>query len=320
MKMKKACEATALTERAIRLYVSKGLITPRQRDGLIDFSPEDIRLLQDIALLRQLDFSIEQIAGMIGKAQDIPAIIAARMDAARVGADHEDEVSAALSGLEEAEMGSLHALADSVRACSVIPSLNFAQFDEISAEERQQERSAAIREVDRQQKRQRLMHHLGWTALVIAVAAVIAAVFLSQTRIDGYIAVAPVTVVSVQGERATFLIGNEEAVAVLGRDTITVPYTKDGFQAEQLDVWGRPTISAGDVVDMGCQLAVKLTNYDLLRLGISPLQDFTPRSVQRHNEWITLILHAMFDDGESDNASLWIRYPADVRPLLWQAE
>ena len=53
MKMKKACEATFLTERAIRLYISKGLITPRQVNGQIDFSPEDIILLQDIALFRQ---------------------------------------------------------------------------------------------------------------------------------------------------------------------------------------------------------------------------------------------------------------------------
>ena len=54
MKMKKACEATSLTERAIRLYIAKGLITPGQKDGLIDFSPEDIQHLRDISCLRQI--------------------------------------------------------------------------------------------------------------------------------------------------------------------------------------------------------------------------------------------------------------------------
>ncbi len=320
MKMKKACEATYLTERAIRLYISKGLITPRQKDGLIDFSPEDIALLQDIALLRQLDFTIEQIAGMIGNAQDIPAILAARKDAARAGVDREGEVAAALTGLEAAQLADFHALADGIRARRVIPTLNFTQFDELTDETRRQEYLEASKAVDRQQKRQRLMHRLGWTAFIIAVVLIAAQFLLSRTRIEGYIAVSPVTVVSVQGEHATFQIGNEQAVEVLGRDSITVPYRVDGFNTETRDKWGRPAVAAGETIDHACLLKIRLTNGDLLRLGINPMQDFDPPSVQRHNEWMSLILRAVLEDGESDDCLLMLRDYPGTKPLLWVEE
>lgn len=319
MKMKKACEATALTERAIRLYISKGLITPRQVDGLIDFSPEDVQLLRDIALLRQMDFSMEQIAGLISGAE-IPSILAARREAALSGAEQESEVAAALTGLEAADLADIHALADGIRARSVIPALNFAQLDEVDADVRRQEARIASREVDRQQKQQRLLHHLGWTAFVVTVLAVMAGIFLCQTCIEGYLPLSPITVTAVQGEQATFLIGNAQAVDILGRDTITVPYRVDGFNTENRDKWGRPAVVAGETIDHACLLKVKLTNGDLLRLGINPLQDFDPPSVRRHNEWMSLILRAEFADGKSGNCTLWLRYSANVRPLLWVEE
>ena len=317
MKMKKACEATFLTERAVRLYISKGLITPRQVNGLLDFSPEDIQHLQDIALLRQMDFSIEQIAGMIGNSHDIPAILAARREAAQSGADRESKVSAALSGLEAAATSDFHTLADSIRARSVIPSPNFTQFDEIDTEVRRQEARTASKEVDRQQMWQRVWHHLGWTAFIIAVLAVLTGAFLQMTRVKGYIALSPVTVVSVQGERATFHIGNEQAMEVLGRDSITTPYRVDGFNTENRDNWGRPAVVEGEIIDHACLLKISLSNYDLLRLGINPLQDFDPPSVRRHNEWMALILHAVLEDGESDDCIVMLRDHPGTKPLLW---
>ena len=320
MKMKKACEATALTERAVRLYISKGLIVPRQREGLIDFSPEDIRLLQDIALLRQMDFTIEQIAGMIGRAEDIPSILAARMDAARASADHEQEVLALLTALEPESCISLHGLADGIRTSRVIPALNFTQFDEITDEERRQESLSASKAVDRQQKQQRLLRGLGWTASILMVLIVLAAVSLTQIRVEGYISVSPITVLEVKGELATFRTGNEQAVPVLGRDTITVPYVVDGFNTDMRDKWGRPAVAAGETIDHACLLKIRLTWGDLLRLGISPLQDFDPPSVQRHNEWMALILRAVLEDGEEDDCVLWLREYAATKPLLWVEE
>lgn len=316
MKMKKACEATFLTERAIRLYISKGLIAPRQVNGLIDFSPEDVQLLRDIALLRQMDFSVEQIAGMIS-GKEIPAILAARREAALSGAERESAVAAALSGLEAATLTDVHALADGIRARRVSPVLNFAQLDEMDEDVRRQEAAEASQAVDRQQKRQRLLNRLLAAGGVLLAVMVIAAVYLSRPRVIGHIAMSPVKVLSVQGERATFRTENGEAIELLGRDVITVPYRADGFAP---GITLAPRIAAGDVAEHACQLSVELTNYDLLRLGINPLQELEPRSVQRHNGWMTLILRAMFEDGESSNATLWMRYPAGTRPLLWVEE
>lgn len=320
MKMKKACEATALTERAIRLYISKGLIVPRQKDGLIDFSPEDIQLLRDIGCLRQLDFSVEQIAGMIGQAEDIPYIVAARIDAALAGAGHEQMVSEALTGLEPEALGSLHALTDGIRAQRVSPELNFAQFDEISDEDRQAESLTASHEVDRQQRRQRVLHYLGWTAFIIAVVLTAALFLLSSVRLEGYLSLSPITVLEVQGENATVRIGSRVAAEVLGRDTITVPYRVDGFNTETRDKWGNPAVAAGETIDHACLLKIKLTWGDLLRLGINPLQDFDPPSVRRHNEWMTLILRAVLEDGATEDCILMLREHPGTKPLLWYAE
>lgn len=331
MKMKKACEATALTERAIRLYISKGLITPRQKDGLIDFSPEDIQLLQDIALLRQADFSMEQIARMLANASDIPAILAARADAACASAEHESELYGILTALEPGETISLHALSDGIRARRIISAPDFARFDEISDELRQTETRLARREVAHQQKRQQRLQRLGWLLFVIAALLAATQFLLSRVRIEGYIQLAPVTVVSVDGSYATFCIGNEQALDILGRDVITVPYRVDGVAPDGFALWGITAPAAGDVflsgkgaptqtpeevLDEGCKLAVRLTVGDLLRLGISPFQDFSPDSAQRQNEWATFILHALFEDGRSDECTLWLRYPPSVRPLL----
>lgn len=320
MKMKKACEATFLTERAIRLYISKGLITPRQVNGLIDFSPEDVQLLRDIGSLRQMDFSMEQIAGMIGSAQDIPAILAARADAARASVSHEEEVLAVLTALEQHEMTDIHALADGVRVRRVTPEPNFTQFDELDDDVRRAESLTASKAVDRQQKWQRVRSRLGWTAFLIAVLAVLAGAFLAQTRMEGYLPVSPITVTDVQGEYATFRTGNEQAIAVLGRDAITVPYRVDGFNTETRDKWGRPAVAVGETIDHACLLKISLTWGDLLRLGINPLQDFDPPSVQRHNDWMALILRAVLADGQSGDCILMLRDYPGTKPLLWVEE
>ncbi len=66
MKIKDVIEQTGLTDRAIRLYIANGLIAPKNQKSYTgrnnyDFTEDDVELLQQIALLRKADFSIEQI-------------------------------------------------------------------------------------------------------------------------------------------------------------------------------------------------------------------------------------------------------------------
>lgn len=66
MKMKAVCEMTGLTDRAVRLYIEEKLIEPVITENYLgrktlDFRPEDVQQLLDIAVLRKFGFSIAQI-------------------------------------------------------------------------------------------------------------------------------------------------------------------------------------------------------------------------------------------------------------------
>ena len=66
MKMKEVLLQTRLTDRAVRLYIENGLLTPNNEKSYsgrnsYDFTEEDVAILQQIALLRKAEFSLEQI-------------------------------------------------------------------------------------------------------------------------------------------------------------------------------------------------------------------------------------------------------------------
>ena len=66
MKIKEVIAATGLTDRAIRLYIENGLVTPENQKSYTgrnhyNFTQEDITCLEQIAMLRKADFSLEQI-------------------------------------------------------------------------------------------------------------------------------------------------------------------------------------------------------------------------------------------------------------------
>ena len=68
MQMKEVCSRTGLTERTVRFYIEKGLLSPGRswRNGreYLDFSEGDIRALERIAALRRCFFTLEQIGSM----------------------------------------------------------------------------------------------------------------------------------------------------------------------------------------------------------------------------------------------------------------
>lgn len=63
MRIKEVEERTGLTAKAIRLYESKGLLTPARQteNGYRDYTDEDVERLKTIAVLRRLDVSIKDI-------------------------------------------------------------------------------------------------------------------------------------------------------------------------------------------------------------------------------------------------------------------
>ena len=79
MKINEACKRTGLSERAIRFYVEKGLLTPRSQfiNGrtTTEYSETDIEVLKDIATLRNAEFPIADILAMQSSDEDVCKII-----------------------------------------------------------------------------------------------------------------------------------------------------------------------------------------------------------------------------------------------------
>ncbi len=70
MKIKSVCEYTGLSDRTIRYYIEEGLISPSYTENYLErktynFSEKDIKELNDIAILRKFDFTIEEIRRII---------------------------------------------------------------------------------------------------------------------------------------------------------------------------------------------------------------------------------------------------------------
>lgn len=114
MKIKDVCVQTGLTDRAVRFYIEKGLLSPdAQRKGgrqYRDYTHEDVRRLLLISTLRKAGFSIDEIAGM----QQDPGIIA--------------RTAEARCGELERDMQSQDALARRLRELSRRPFSNWEHF------------------------------------------------------------------------------------------------------------------------------------------------------------------------------------------------
>ncbi len=80
MRIKEAAAAANLTEKAIRLYEERGLITPTvtEKNGrqFRDYNEETVRRLQTVAALRRAFFSLDQIAQMLESPDNIPTVFA----------------------------------------------------------------------------------------------------------------------------------------------------------------------------------------------------------------------------------------------------
>ena len=119
MKIKEVCERTGLTERTVRFYMQKGLIAPRGewRNGreYSEFSEPDVEMLQAIATLRELSFSIDEILTMQRTPGAIPSIVEARRDAARLQHETAENAYAVLGRLDPNGVSDVTALAARAR-------------------------------------------------------------------------------------------------------------------------------------------------------------------------------------------------------------
>ncbi len=149
MKIKEAAARCHLTEKAIRLYEEKGLITPAMTEinGRMfrDYDEETVRRLQTIAALRRAFFSIEQIAAILDTPDEIPAVFAAyREELRRQYADlkplvhRAEEVDADTLSTAAAVSAALTSPGAHGVSEQALPTLHFRVWDEeLSRDERE---------------------------------------------------------------------------------------------------------------------------------------------------------------------------------------
>ena len=116
MKIGEVCERTGLTKRAVRFYIECGLVDPeiveRNFKEYREYSAADEARLRTIAVLRQSQFTIEQIKRMFAAPKEIPEVLGEY----RAGLSNQEKELSALREGAEALLGSTLKSADDVAA------------------------------------------------------------------------------------------------------------------------------------------------------------------------------------------------------------
>ncbi|MBQ7862699.1 MAG: MerR family transcriptional regulator [Clostridia bacterium] len=120
MKIKQACEITGLTDKTIRFYIDNELITPDCTENYLGrrsftFSEENLRELDDIAILRKAGFSVAQIKEIQSEKEKSREIIAQLIELKEKQIEENKLINAALSQLEGDKAYSVREIAEVLR-------------------------------------------------------------------------------------------------------------------------------------------------------------------------------------------------------------
>lgn len=136
MKMKDVCKQTGLTERTIRFYTEKKLITPLHQwvNGRIytEYSREHILELIDIANLRKAGFTIQDIQEMQNSPHTAPDILSKHCSLLTERCNLDKQLIGELSALQEKENMNWRSIAAGLFQTrnEIIFEPDFSRFDE----------------------------------------------------------------------------------------------------------------------------------------------------------------------------------------------
>jgi len=148
LRMKDACTRTGLTERTIRFYIEKGLLTPQQEEmngrTLTFFGEEDLQRLEEVSVLRKAGFSIDSIVTMTKYPQTIGDIVREQLAAAEQNAADSRAVLEQLRTAAGQRYENVHSLYEALNREPVrnipVPHTdrepNFSQFEDATEQER----------------------------------------------------------------------------------------------------------------------------------------------------------------------------------------
>lgn len=184
MKIKEVMEACGLTEKAIRLYVAKGLVQPEvtEQNGrsFRNYTEDNVRTLKQIGTLRRASFSLEQIGEMLEHPERVEEIFCRYREELNEQAGQLAEIAGLVNGVEADALTDMAALARCLTpgAEKAPPVWRWRVWDEDVNEE---ERARCYREFllhqEKRDRRERIFGPLAelwfahWRAFLISFAA-----------------------------------------------------------------------------------------------------------------------------------------------------
>ncbi|MGI5894828.1 MAG: MerR family transcriptional regulator [Candidatus Merdivicinus sp.] len=185
MKIKEVCEKTGLTERAIRLYLEKGLLNPpnewRRGRTYYEYGEAEIARLKEISAFRSVGFSLENIREMIEHPENLPNILKVRCQEIREETVSAEENAKILEPLTQMQWINCSYLAKAIRQKNPQTILNadikpdFGRADELTQEERTLLSQRAERNLVRMNHRKRL--RIGLLAILCGLLILAAGIF-----------------------------------------------------------------------------------------------------------------------------------------------
>ena len=119
MKIGEVAKRTGLTEKAIRIYVDNGLVTPTIEQtthrNSYEFTPENVRELERINIFRKAGFSIFEISIIQREPHRLPELIRSKEQTLEMEAEFRCKVKEAFRRLDAEEMGDPNRLAEALR-------------------------------------------------------------------------------------------------------------------------------------------------------------------------------------------------------------
>ena len=119
MKIGEVAKRTGLTEKAIRVYVDNGLVTPTIEQtthrNSYDFTEANVRELEQISIFRKAGFSIFEISVIQREPHRLPELIQSKRDSLAIEVEFRERVQEVLNRLDTEEMGNPNKLAEALR-------------------------------------------------------------------------------------------------------------------------------------------------------------------------------------------------------------
>lgn len=184
MRISEVCSRAHLTECAVRLYIREGLVHPGQRNGIAVFDADGITRIEQIAVLRRADFSIDQIKRMLDRPDEVGAVIDEKKNQLSRQAAEELALLSVLNAPETID--SVEQLVQTIRSAEVpAPEPIRTSFDEPLPNESEIEQ--AWQQINAAERR-RARHRKLIPVYIVAALAILIALFVLYEKFDVYAA------------------------------------------------------------------------------------------------------------------------------------